>query len=158
MNTNTLSTHTTVRPLLQQLVGWSGLLFGLFFLAGPALQSQAFGLAGIVLAIQGLSVWKAAPLLKELTCDLPRLVLEKEGLGFRDLGEDWFREVSWEHIQSMRREGEWFHLSLLARGEEPASLEIVSLQYLNVSLPLLEARLEKWAYHPADGKFFKVAA
>jgi hypothetical protein len=142
MNNDRFALETEIPPLTKTLSAWAVLTFGIFFLAGPALESGSDLLVYSLLAVQALAIVKATPLLRELLCDRPRLTVDDEGLGFRHLGDDWLRPIAWSRVVRWEVLPGTLLVEYSETKEEEGGVEVMDLAYATHSAEEVRAALE----------------
>lgn len=142
MTNDRFALQTENSPLTSRLSAWALLTFGIFFLAGPALESGSDTLVGTLLAVQALAIWQASPLLRELLCDRPRLTIDGDALGFRHLGDDWLREISWDRIERCEVLPGYLLLEYTETKDEEGGTETLDLAFGTATAAEIQAALD----------------
>ena len=142
MTTDRIAIETEISPLTRRLSGYALLTFGIFFLAGPALESGSDLLVGALLATQAVAIFLASPLLRELLCDAPRLTIDSDAIGFRHLGDDWLRTISWDRVERCEILPGTLLLEYSETKEEEAGTEAIDLSHAAATAGEIRAALE----------------
>lgn len=139
MKPQPLEAQSQARPMFHAALVYSGLVFGLMAFVGPALEAEAWGAVAVIAVAQLVALYRGVPLVKDLTADEPRLVLDGDGLGYRHLGDHWFRRVAWARVGVLERRGDRLWVEFAGAGEDPAGAEFVDLRYLDLDLAAIDA-------------------